>query len=62
MVVNATPLEEDKPSDEVVALAEKRKTARNDKHWDESDELRDEIAALGWTVQDSKEGYTLIRS
>jgi hypothetical protein len=62
MVVNAPALEEDKPSDEVVALAEKRQIARDEKNWDESDNLRDEIAALGWTVQDSKEGYTLIRS
>jgi hypothetical protein len=62
MVLNAPPLDNDKPSDEVVALAEKRQTARDEKNWDESDELRDEIAALGWTVQDSKDGYTLVRS
>ncbi|HKJ39323.1 MAG TPA: hypothetical protein VJ972_11145 [Anaerolineales bacterium] len=62
MVVNAPPLEDDKPSDEVVALAEKRLSVRAEKNWAESDKLRDEIAALGWTVQDSKEGYTLVRS
>ena len=62
MVVNAPPLEDDKPSDEVVALAEKRLSVRAEKNWAESDKLRDEISALGWTVQDSKEGYTLVRS
>ncbi len=61
MVINAPPLEDDKPSDEVVALAEKRLSARAEKNWAESDNLRDEISALGWTVQDSKDGYTLVR-
>jgi hypothetical protein len=62
MVANALPLEEDMPSDEVITLAEKRQAVREDKDWSESDKLRDEIAALGWTVQDSKEGYTLVKS
>lgn len=62
MVVNAPPLEEDKPSDEVIDLAEQRLTARAEKNWAESDKLRDEIAEFGWIVQDSKDGYTLVRS
>ena len=61
MVVNAPPLEDTTPSDEVVSLAEKRLTARAEKNWAESDKLRDEIAALGWAVQDSKDGYRLIK-
>lgn len=40
-------------------LAEERLQARNDKNWARSDELRDEIAELGWIVKDSKEGYSL---
>ncbi|MDE6397712.1 MAG: cysteine--tRNA ligase, partial [Clostridiales bacterium] len=44
---------------EVVALAEKRLAARKQKNWAESDRLRDEIAALGYTVADSKDGYSL---
>lgn len=60
MACNAPPLEES-PSDEVVALAEKRLKARADKQWEESDQLRTEIAALGWMVQDSKEGYELVK-
>lgn len=61
MVVNAPQLEDDKPSDEIVALAEDRLAARANKNWAESDRLRDRIAALGWTVQDAKEGYTLVK-
>jgi hypothetical protein len=62
MVLNAPPLTDEKPSDEVIALAEKRIAARANKNWSESDRLRDEISALGWTVQDSKEGYKLVKS
>jgi len=62
MVLNAPSLDDNKPSDEIIALAENRLTARVNKNWAESDKLRDEIAALGWTVQDSKEGYKLVRN
>jgi hypothetical protein len=62
MVLNAPPLDDDKPSDEVIALAEKRLAARANKNWAESDRLRDKISALGWTVQDGKGGYTLVKS
>ena len=60
MVCNAPPLE-DSPSDEVIAMAEKRLLARANKNWAESDQLRAEIAALGWIVQDAKDGYKLVR-
>jgi hypothetical protein len=60
MVCNAPPLEES-PSDEVIALAEKRLEARVEKRWEVSDQLRDKIASLGWKVQDSKEGYDLVK-
>ena len=62
MVMNAPSLEEDKPSDEAIALAEERLTARANKNWAESDRLRDKISALGWTVQDAKDGYKLVKS
>ena len=45
--------------DEVVALADERGAARADKNWARSDELRDEIASLGWQVKDTKDGYEL---
>jgi hypothetical protein len=62
MCVNAPPLEDNQPSDEVLALVEQRVLARANKNWAESDNLRDRITALGWTVQDSKDGYKLVKS
>ena len=61
MVSNVRGLEET-PSDEVLALAEKRQLARTNKQWSESDQLRADISALGWTIQDSKDGYKLVKS
>ena len=43
---------------EIAALLEKRAAARASKNWAESDRLRDEIAAKGWLVKDSKEGQS----
>lgn len=60
MVCNAVPLE-DVPPEEVIALADKRQQARTNKQWSDSDQLRNEIAAHGWMVQDSKEGYKLVK-
>ncbi len=62
MVNNAPPLEEDTPSAEVLALADQRRQARAGKDWAESDRLRERIEALGWTVQDTKEGPKLVKS
>jgi hypothetical protein len=62
MVLNAPALEDDAPPPEVTSLAEKRFTARANKNWAESDKLRDEISALGWIVQDAKDGYKLVRN
>ena len=61
MCLNAPPLDDDQPSEHVIALVEQRVLARASKNWAESDKLRDEIAALGWTVQDSKDGYKLVK-
>jgi len=46
-------------SAEVAALVEQRQQARAAKDWTQSDELRDAIAALGWTVKDTKDGPKL---
>jgi hypothetical protein len=62
MVSNAPPLEADGPPEGVVSLAEKRLGVRAAKNWAESDKLRDEISALGWTVQDGKDGYKLVKN
>jgi hypothetical protein len=62
MCLNAPPLDDDRPSEHVVALVEQRVLARANKNWAESDKLRDEIAALGWIVQDSRDGYKLVKN
>ncbi len=61
MTVEAQASGQDRPSDDVLALLEKRKQARMNKDFAASDRLRDEIAALGWKVKDTKEGQELER-
>ncbi len=41
---------------EVEALVDARAAARAAKEWKKSDEIRDQIAALGWVVKDTKDG------
>ena len=48
------------PPDEVRQLAEERERARAAKDFAASDELRDRIADLGWSVQDTTDGSTLV--
>ena len=45
----------------VLALVKQRKEARAAKDWAGSDRIRDEIAALGWQVKDTKEGAKLTK-
>lgn len=40
----------------VLEIIEKRKEARANKNWAESDRLRDELQNMGYTVKDTKEG------
>jgi hypothetical protein len=61
MVTDANEPEDDTPPKEVQVLAEQRQKARAEKNWAESDHLRDEIAALGWIVQDTPEGAKLVK-
>lgn len=51
--------QEDSVSDEVKALLEKRKAARQNKDWSLSDSLRDELKALGVEVLDTRQGMKL---
>jgi cysteinyl-tRNA synthetase len=48
------------PPDEVQALARERAEARGGGDWGRADALREEIAALGWVVQDDGDGWTLV--
>ncbi len=47
---------------EIKAVAEERWTARCNKDWAKSDELRAKLAEMGYAVKDSKEGYTLTKN
>ena len=44
---------------EILKLLEERAQARKDKNWAQSDKLRDEIASLGWSVKDSRDGQSV---
>jgi cysteinyl-tRNA synthetase len=44
---------------EIQTLVEARAVARATKQWAESDRLRDELAAKGWEVRDSKDGQKI---
>ncbi len=59
--VAAHKKEEEIPA-EVKAVAEERWAARLAKDWGKSDELRAKLAALGYVVKDSKEGYVLTKN
>jgi len=61
MVVNSSRVEVEAPPAEALELLEQRQAARTRKDFAESDRLRDKISALGWTVQDSKEGQKLVK-
>jgi cysteinyl-tRNA synthetase len=45
----------------VMQLARDRENARREKKWKRSDELREQISALGWEVRDTKDGSKLTR-
>ena len=45
--------------EEITALLEERKTARENKNWAESDRIRDLLAQKGYTVKDTKDGQVI---
>ena len=54
-------LEENKEEipNEVMELVEKRKQARENKNWELSDKLRDEINKMGYNIKDQKDGIII---
>ena len=46
---------------EVMRLVDARQQAREKKQWQLADELRAEIAALGWQVLDTPQGSKLVK-
>jgi len=51
----------DEVSAEIQTLLDQRAAARAAKNWAESDRLRDEIAAKGWLIKDSKDGQSVTK-
>ena len=46
---------------EIIDLAEKRKQARDNKNWEESDRIRDEIISKGFQIKDTAQGYEITK-
>jgi len=44
---------------EIKSLSEERLSAKKNKDFKKSDELREKLKSLGWNIKDSKEGYEL---
>ena len=42
---------------EAIALAERRRQARADKDWATADQMRDELAEMGYEVKDAADGF-----
>ena len=42
--------------EKIKALVEERKQARAEKNWAKSDEIRDRIISLGYSIKDTKDG------
>ena len=53
---------DDKPPQEVLVLVDERQAARARKDWSAADQVRLQIAALGWQIQDTPEGTKVVRS
>jgi cysteinyl-tRNA synthetase len=51
----------DGPDAAALALLEERQRAREARDWARADEIRDALAAAGWTVRDGADGAELIR-
>ncbi|MFN2150368.1 MAG: hypothetical protein ACK2T5_02145, partial [Anaerolineales bacterium] len=49
------------PGPEVLALLQAREAARSQKNWEQADALRDQVADLGWQINDTAEGSQLVR-
>ena len=55
-------VENEPPSDEVLALVQDRERVRTAGDWNSADSLRQQIQSMGWQVNDTKNGPELVRS
>jgi hypothetical protein len=61
LIASASQTDEETPPDEALELLSLRKAARARKDFPESDRLRDQLAALGWLVKDTRDGQQLTK-
>ena len=52
---------EDEVPAEIAALLDERADARKNKDWAKSDEIRDKLKEMGYTVKDTRQGQQLIK-
>ena len=57
--LNIAPTEAEEIPAEIIELAKMRKTAKTEKDFAKSDELRDKIKSLGYEVKDTADGYEI---
>jgi cysteinyl-tRNA synthetase len=55
------PVAEEAPP-EIAALAQQRWEAKQAKDWAKADTLRQELSTQGWTMQDRKDGFSLVKN
>lgn len=61
--LNLHEIEEDEPIPATIQeLADKRQQAREEKDWALSDNLRDQITKLGYTLEDTQDGQTITKT
>ena len=60
-VLGIESIEEEAPP-EIAALAEERQAARKAKNFLRSDQIRDELAAQGWMIEDTPKGPRVKRA
>ncbi len=56
LALDIDKLEKEELPEEIKILIDKRKQARENKNWEESDKLRDQIQSMGYIVKDLKDG------
>jgi hypothetical protein len=62
LVSGEAHVSEDTPPEEVLALVNDRQQARANKDWVAADQVRQQIAALGWQIQDTPEGPKVVKT
>jgi len=57
----ASPMDQEIIPEQIKELAERRWQLRADRRFGDADLVRDQLAALGYTIRDSRTGYEVIR-